>query len=89
MPWTKSNLPPAVKNKNWSKHQTKVFISAANSALEEYKDDGKAIAVGIHAADNLDNSMVETEAVFKKVPFIEPGLVNYKDMGLGTYFEPT
>ena len=86
MLWDKSNLPPAVKNKNWSKPQIKAFISTANAALEQYKDDGKAIAVGIHAADNLDNSLADGEAVFKKVPFIEAGLVNYDDLGLGTFF---
>ena len=85
MPWSKENLPPAVKNKKWSKSQVKAFIKAANLALDQYKDDGKAIAVGIHAANNLNNSIVDGEAIFKKVPFIEAGLVNYSDLGLGTF----
>ena len=52
MPWSKDNLPPSVKNKNWSAHQVEVFVKAANAALEEYGDDGKAIATGTAAAEH-------------------------------------
>jgi len=85
MSWDTNNLPEAVKNKNWSKHQKEVFMGAANSALKKYKDDSKAIAIGIHAADNLENELSEVVAEFKKIAFIEPGLTNYKDIGKGTY----
>jgi len=83
MPWSKENLPDAVKNKNWSSHQLDVFTHAANAALKEYNDDGKAIAVGMHAADSLDNAMPETTAMTKRVPFIEAGVCNYSDLGIG------
>jgi hypothetical protein len=83
MPWSKSDLPDAVKNEKWSAHQTDVFIHAANAALKEYGDDGKAIAVGINAANSLDNSMPETIALTKRIPFIEAGVCNYSDLGIG------
>jgi hypothetical protein len=82
MPWDIDNLPDSVKYKKWGKHQKKVFIGAANAALEKYKDDGKAIAIGIHAADSLNNSIITQEASCHKVPFLEPGLVYYRDKGL-------
>ena len=81
MPWSKDHLPDAVKNKHYSGHQLEVFISAANAALKEYNDDGKAIATGISAADKINNSIPEVKAVFKKIPFIEPGVCGYPEFG--------
>lgn len=47
MPWSKDNLPDAVKNKDWSDAQIEQFVKTANAILEETGDDGRAISVAI------------------------------------------
>ena len=81
MPWSKDNLPDAIKNKHYSNHQLDIFIASANAALKEYNDDGKAIATGINSADKIDNSTPEVKATFKKIAFIEAGVCGYPEFG--------
>lgn len=69
MPWSKTNLPPAAKKLKGK--ALDIFVAAANAALKEYKDDGRAIATGLAAAkkheESLKKSFVESlsDLIFK------------------------
>ncbi len=56
MPWSKENLPPSVKNKDWSDHQKEVFCKTANAILEKTGDEGEAIATGTKQAEEKQNA---------------------------------
>lgn len=47
MPWSKTNLPASAKKLKG--HDVDIFVAAANAALKEYKNEGKAIATGLAA----------------------------------------
>lgn len=50
MPWSKNDVPAAAKNLKGK--ALEVFVAAANAALKEYDgDEGRAIAVGLSAAN--------------------------------------
>jgi len=78
MPWSRDNLPDSVKNKNYGEHQVTVFIAAANNALKEYGDDGRAIATGIAAADKADEkSNASRWPVRFFAKHMQPGVCGY------------
>jgi hypothetical protein len=77
--WDKHNMPLATKDKNWNKSQKKTFIEIANSTLINSDNEIEAITAGINAVEKLENATQETTAEFKRVPFIEPGVVRYGD----------
>ena len=79
MPWSVSDLPDSVKNKTWSAHQKEIFVHAANAALKEYGDDGKAIAVGTAAADYAEEK--KNAAQYPQILYcrhMQPGVVWYE-----------
>ena len=51
MPWSKNNLPPAAKN--LTSNQKEIFVSVANSVLEETGDEERAIRAGLSRAKNM------------------------------------
>ena len=80
MPWSVSDLPDSVKNKTWSAHQKEIFVHAANAALKEYGDDGKAIAVGTAAADHAEEK--KNASQMPKIFYCKhmmPGIVGYEN----------
>lgn len=81
MPWSRKDLPPAVKNKDWSDHQIDTFIAAANAALKEYGDDGKAIATGIAAAEKAGGKSNSVSQHPKRYicRHMQPGTARYED----------
>lgn len=78
MPWSVTSLPDSVKNKDWSDHQKEIFVKAANAALEEYKDDGKAIAVGTAAAEKEHKNARQYPQIFYARHML-PGIVGYEN----------
>lgn len=55
MPWSKTNVPSAAKKPKGKKLE--IFVAAANAALKEYGDEGKAIATGLAAAKRHKGKM--------------------------------
>lgn len=47
MPWSKDNLPDAVKGKDWTDTQVSEFVRTANAILRETDDESKAISIAI------------------------------------------
>lgn len=66
MPWSLSNLPPALKNK--SEEQKKIFIRVANEALKNGRTESEAIFSGLAAANNLGTRKKAVEKVARVVP---------------------
>ncbi len=79
MPWSKDDLPPSVKHQDWTDLQKEVFVKAANAALEEYGDDGKAIATGTAAAEKASSK--QNAKQFPKIFYCRhmlPGIAGYE-----------
>ncbi len=55
-PWSMDKLPPAAKN--LSGEEKAIFIKIANRVLEETKDEGKAVAAGLHAVNLMRGKKV-------------------------------
>lgn len=66
MPWSLSNLPPALKNK--SEEQKKIFIRVANEALKNGRTEEEAIFAGLASANNLGTRKKAVEKVARVVP---------------------
>jgi hypothetical protein len=66
MPWSLSNLPPALKNK--TEEQKKIFIRVANEALKNGRTDQEAIFAGLAATNNLGTRKKAVEKVVKVTP---------------------
>lgn len=56
MPWTKDNLPDAVKSKDWTDSQIEAFVKQANAILKESGDEGVAIATAIKHVEEKSNA---------------------------------
>lgn len=78
MPWSKDNLPSAVKDKNWTEAQIETFVKTANAVLAETKDEGEAIATGIKMADAKHND-VKRFPEFYYAMHMKQGLARYDD----------
>ena len=76
MPWTKDNLPPSVKNKNWSDHQKEVFCKTANAMLDKGTDEGECIATGIKQAESEHRNANQFPKAFY-CRHMQPGLCGY------------
>lgn len=77
MPWTVKNVPPAAKHLKG--HSRAIFVAAANAALKEYKDDGRAIATGLKAAN--DYKAKKVKSVKKSVV---DGIMDWIDKAFGS-----
>ncbi len=78
MPWSKDNLPPSTKNKNWSAEQVEVFVKTANAILEKTGNEGEAIATGIKQAEGA--AAKENAKQFPSVYYcrhMQPGICRY------------
>ena len=77
MPWSKDNLPDAVKSKKWSDTQIEAFVKTANAVLKETGDEGEAIATGIKQADGMTNAKDYPNMFYAR--HMRPGTARYTD----------
>lgn len=75
MPWSKDNLPDAVKGKNWSDAQIEAFVKTANAILEETGDEGKAISIAISQVEEKKNAKQFPQVFYAK--HLEAGHATY------------
>lgn len=77
MPWSKENLPDAVKGKNWTDAQIEAFVKQANAILEESGDEGIAIATAIKTVEEKTNSKQLPVVYYAK--HMETGAAEYEN----------
>lgn len=81
MPWSKDNLPPSVKGKDWTDAQKAAFVSTANAMLEKGIDEGECIATATKRADEVTNAMATTPK-FYYAKHMQPGVAAYENENL-------
>lgn len=77
MPWTKDNLPDAVKGKDWTDAQIEQFVKSANAILEETGDEGKAISIAISQVEEKKNAKQMPQVFYAK--HLEAGHATYEN----------
>jgi Uncharacterized protein conserved in bacteria (DUF2213) len=80
MPWSKSDLPPSVKNKKWTDAQVSVFVKTANAVLASSGNEGEAIATGIKQAEKTqeENTNAKQFPVIFYCRHMQPGICKYE-----------